>query len=97
MTRARFTHRAGEYTLRVTGHADFHPGCDIVCAAASTLVCTRAATLDALDSDVTELRLQPGDAAVAALSGPGVRTAFLMACTGFQQLADAYPENVQFT
>lgn len=97
MTRARFTHRAGEYALRVTGHADFHPGSDIVCAAASTLVCTLAAALGELGADVTALRLQPGDAVIAARAGEGVDTAFRVACTGFRQLAAAYPENVQFT
>ena len=97
MTRVRFTHRAGEYTLRVTGHAGFCSGNDIVCAAVSALVCTLAATLDALGADVTTLHMASGDVTITALAGHGVRTAFFMAQTGLRQLAAAYPEHVRFT
>lgn len=97
MTCARFGCAAGAYTLRVTGHAGFHPGNDIVCAAVSTLVCTLAATLDALGADVSTLRLEPGDVTITARAGDGVGAAFLMARTGLELLAAAYPEHVQLT
>lgn len=97
MTRARFDCAAGEYTLRVTGHAGFRPGNDIVCAAVSALVCALAVALDALEADVTALRMEPGDVTIAARAGGGVETAFLVARTGLELLAGAYPENVQLT
>lgn len=97
MTRVCFGCSAGEYTLRITGHAGFCPGNDIVCAAVSTLACTLAATLDALGADVTALRMEPGDVIITAHAGKGVETAFLMVRTGLRQLAEAYPKNVKFT
>lgn len=97
MTRIRFAHGAGTYTLRVTGHAGFRPGNDIVCAAVSALVCTLAATLDALGADVTALRMEPGDVTIAARAGEGVDAAYRMACIGLRLTAAAYPENVKFT
>lgn len=97
MTRARFDCAAETYTLRVTGHADFCPGNDIVCAAVSALVCTLAATLGTLGADVTALRLEPGDATISARADADVAAAFRMTRTGLRLLAQAYPQHVQLT
>lgn len=94
MTRARFSRHGDALALRVTGHADYAPGHDVVCAAASALVCTLAAALEALGARPA-VCLRPGEADVAARPGPGVAEAFFTVRCGLEALAAAYPRNVR--
>ena len=86
--------------LRVKGHAQAGEyGADTVCAALSALVCTLAEAVKTPGS--AAIRLQPGDAYIAAAPRPccaaAVRAAFETVCCGLQLVADSYPQNVRFT
>lgn len=77
--------------LTAAGHATGNPA---VCAALSGLVYALAGYLKDLERSgavaLSELRLEPGDAAVEA-SGGAARHPFGMAAAGITQLAARYP------
>ena len=87
------------HTLTLRGHALYNPGCDIVCAAASALVCALAQYLLHAREHVEAvegLRLESGRADVACVGDAFVSCAFEMAAQGLSQLAKAYPLHVTF-
>ena len=86
----------GYYRLYVTGHADYHPGNDVVCAGVSAL--TGALLAYASRSpDCRHLRCfsERGTAFLACRGGLG--TAFEAVAEGLSQIAASYPDHVRYT
>ena len=90
-------------TLYVTGHAyTGQPGRDLVCAAATMLVCTLAADIERLAEvcphSKKHIALEPGKAELS-LSAPGAENTaaivFDSLCSGFALLAERYPGAVR--
>ena len=93
-----------EHRLTVEGHANsVRRGTDPVCAGASALTCTLAATIEnmALSGQVydSETNLSSGYARISCSSYPNTKAAvtliFDTLCLGYALLAQAYPANVR--
>lgn len=97
------------YTVTMRGHADFaENGKDIVCAGASTLLYTLANTLEEFRTAMTEspsftingegekqrvtYRCKPNEE-----YEPNVQLVFMTVTTGFNLLAENYPNNIKLT
>ena len=90
-----FSHRkGGKCRSFVTGHAEYCPGNDIVCAGVSALVCTlvQYATQSASYRRVRS-HVQKGDAFFA--SADGAQDGFDMIVGGLAAIAAAYPDHVK--
>ncbi len=89
-----YAHRkGGYYRLFVSGHANYHPGEDIVCAGVSAL--TGALVGYAKGSpECRHLRasVRPGEVFLACRGGLG--KAFDVVLEGLRRIAAAYPEHV---
>lgn len=103
MTTARFNRKGGGYDITITGHADFNPGLDIVCSAVSMLTYTLMQCLkDAEDKGcLTECKMsyQSGDVFISVMPEQFYRKLLENTVdtiiTGFELLADKYPDNVK--
>lgn len=84
---------AGKYTLVVSGHADYNPGNDIVCAACSVLAETLSRTLDTMGHPHQE-KFKSGFARIES-SSKEAEPYFKMAHIGYRALAESYPDHVQ--
>ena len=96
-----------DHRLTIDGHA-YHadPGQDIVCAAASILCYTLAASVNNMEARgevrgaVVEVDDEYGSAVVACSHNEGnegaVTTAFDTVCTGLKLLAENYPKNITY-
>ena len=88
--------------LRLNGHAGAGKwGEDIVCAAASILTYTAAASAGQLYragkmKTAPRIRLLPGDGLVETENSPAAAELMQTVCTGYRLLALRYPENIQF-
>lgn len=88
---------ADGYALWMRGHADYHPGNDIVCAGASAIVCALAGYLHNAQGHLYELleeRLEHGDACIRFRGDAAAGEAFKMALVGLLQLQESYPEHL---
>ena len=88
--------RGDRWELTLSGHAGAAPyGRDLVCAAATALVCALAGYVSEqpLEEPPT-IRLQPGDAKIIA-KGKDLAPAFETVLCGLKLLAEAYPESVR--
>lgn len=92
--------------LQVQGHAGSgEKGSDLICAAVSTLVLTLAANTDSMVREgwitAPVIRLTDGAALICGDPKPeyleAVKLVFVSLCTGFQVLAEKYPEYVTIT
>lgn len=92
--------------LTVQGHAGGIGGHDLVCAAASMLLCTlaeavRRFSLNCPEAPLPELRLLPGDGAVRWTPPKEIRQdalrAFSFTSMGFELLQKRYPRQVRLT
>lgn len=87
------------YHLSSTGHAEYNPGNDIVCASVSTMFYTLAnfleyigaKDLDGEDEPVFDIECK------ALYQDEAVHTAFRMTVFGLQLIAEEYPDNVSVT
>lgn len=103
MTTARFNRKGGGYDITITGHADFNPGLDIVCSAVSMLTYTLMQCLsDAEDKGcLTEcsINTKSGDVYISVKPEQFYRKLLENTVdtiiTGFELLADKYPDNVK--
>ena len=94
MIRVTCSRQADRWELRVLGHAGTAPyGRDLVCAAATALVCALAKYVQEQGKNPT-LRLKSGDAQIAA-EGEGLAPAFETVLAGLKLLEEAYPESVR--
>nr|DAI86499.1 MAG TPA: YsxB-like protein [Caudoviricetes sp.] len=88
--------------VRVTGHAcSGQPGKDLVCAAATMLVCTLAADIERLHASISgsgkQVALESGRAELSFSAGACRSVAavvFDSVCAGFALLAQHYPQAV---
>ena len=91
--------------VAVEGHAHSgEVGHDLVCAAASALICTLAAfarnTLNATQSESCAIKLNSGDAEVSCEAKGAYKSAITLVfdsiCAGFELLAQNYPDNISY-
>lgn len=89
MTRACFEREPNRLSL--TGHAGYHAGNDIVCAAISALVYALVGYLDSVDADYN---CDIGDG-TATVECETHTMAFETVLAGLRMIAAEYPENLQ--
>lgn len=103
MTRAEFVQKGLETSISISGHAEYKDsGDDIVCAACSALSCTLLqCVLDAQsagDAEIIYCNVTSGDVRLCFKAQPQTmeKTAAMLFTirTGFELLADEYPEHV---
>lgn len=87
--------RDGElFIVEMDGHAEFNPGNDIVCAAASTLIQTlHASIVNGVGGG--ELKSAEFDSGKAAVKFKGGKALYNMTVLGFMMLQRTYPDNVR--
>lgn len=86
-----------EHRLEMTGHADYNPGNDVVCAGASAIAYTLLGYLHNAEGHLLEMQeetVESGNLLVRCLGDEMVAEAHKMALIGFLQLAERYPEHV---
>lgn len=91
--------------LTIEGHAyNGEAGHDLVCASASILAYTLAASVTnaaKTSNTTTVIRLEKGDAEVQCKPNPAIAGAVMLiydtVCVGFELLARNYPENISYT
>lgn len=94
-----------EHRLTIDGHSGYaEPGKDIVCAAASILCYTLAASVNNMEAmgeaceSVVKLDDDSGSAVIACSHTSGhkatVTTVFDTACTGLRLLSEEFPKNI---
>lgn len=93
MTSVMMKHIGGKYTLVVSGHADYNPGNDIVCAACSVLAETLNMALDQFNESY-QSSIKSGFALIES-SSKTAKPYFEMAYVGYKALAESYPDHVQ--
>lgn len=86
--------------LEMTGHAEYNPGNDVVCAGASSIVYTLAGYLSCAGHEPELMQLEPGSARISidiskSEHRVAIKTAFDMAAIGLLQLEKTYPSHVQ--
>lgn len=90
-----FAHRqGGKYRLYVTGHADYCPGNDVVCAGASALV-GALVHYAAHSPNCRHLRCQTRSGEVFLSCRGGLGAGFDMIVEGLAAIAAAYPDHVR--
>lgn len=107
MTTAVFgIHNGNRFVANISGHADYNPhGPDIVCSACSVLCCVLAQSVLDMDADGdvdwtngVSIENEPGrfviDFTAKNKAVEKANVLFKHTITGFQMLADQYPENV---
>ena len=85
--------KRGYFRLYVTGHADYNPGEDVVCAGVSALV-GALLSFATKSRDCRHLRwsAHPGEVFLACRGGLGV--GFDIVLAGLEQIAAGYPDHV---
>ena len=93
--------------VTIKGHAQSgEHGKDLICAAVSTLTYTLAENISGYASEIegiqTHIKLDEGDAKIVCTKCPPefdkvIDLVFCTICTGFEKLAETYPENVKYT
>lgn len=79
--------------LAMHGHADFNPGCDVVCAGVSAIVYALAGYIANADGiKVNTAKYTPGEAEFDVEGD--ARQAFETTYIGLAQIAQKYPDNV---
>mgnify|MGYP000991510939 FL=1 len=85
-------------SLAMTGHANFSPGDDIVCAACSALVFALLAYMESEPAHILEVRelfVQKGEVRLKAKGDDAFAAAFETATLGLKKIAKKYPKHVQ--
>ena len=90
-----FAHRqGGYYRFYATGHANYCPGEDIVCAGVSALVgALTAFAVQSTDCRHVRCRSEAGEVFLACRGGLG--RAFDLVVGGLARIAQAYPDHVR--
>lgn len=83
------------HELKITGHADYNSGQDIVCAGVSAITYALLQYLE--DRGIQTDAGRKGASVICSEDNKEVRTAFEMALTGYQMIAEEYPDNVRVT
>lgn len=90
----------GVKRLLMTGHANYSPGNDIVCAACSALVFALLAYMEhepAHILEVMELTCKKGEVRLEAKGDAAFAAAFKTVVLGLQKIAEKYPNYVSLT
>lgn len=82
------------YRFEASGHADFNPGNDIVCAAVSCLTYTLAKRLKQVGCKIPSDVLGCGCASFSFSNNIRTREILKTVKCGFEGLSEEYPENV---
>ena len=94
MTRVKIKEVERGYEIDIAGHADYCPGADIVCAAASMLAYTLIRRLRELPGGA-EIDCAAGSVHIATRGkGEKVKETVETILAGYKLLAEKYPENV---
>jgi len=94
MTRVKIKEAEHGYEIDIAGHADYCPGADIVCAAASMLAYTLIRRLRELPGGA-EIDCAAGSVHIATRGkGEKVKETVETILAGYKLLAEKYPENV---
>ena len=95
MIRVSYSINEEECAIKVTGHAGYNPGNDIVCAGCSAIITTLAGYLvNRIDkAQVVRMELEGGNADIQ-VKGDAVEV-FEMAILGLMQIEKAYPEYIK--
>lgn len=85
----------GEYTLILTGHAEYAKSNDIVCASVSAIIESFLCYLHNSENKITqcEVRQKSGDVFIHVCGN--IEEAYRMTIIGLQCLAFTYPKNVK--
>jgi len=94
MIRVRFCQSNGNHILEMTGHADYNPGNDIVCAGASAIAYTLIGSLTNLAKDEISYSAEPGELNLVCPVGKNSEILFHGAIIGLLQLQQKYPDNI---
>ncbi len=86
--------KGGYYRLYVSGHANYHPGEDIVCAGVSALVGALVGYAKA-SPDCRHLRASMRSGEVFLCCRGGLGTGFDMIVGGLSRIAKTYPDHVR--
>jgi len=104
MIEVRYKKDKGSYEIHLKGHADYNPGNDIVCAAASNLIYTLAAAVANIHDTLitTEVMIGKGDTKVkTTIKCEDIRskvaTMYETILIGYWQLEANYKANVRVT
>lgn len=97
MTHANIEIQGRDCLLTLDGHAEYNPGCDIVCAGISAVVYTLAGYLYNAEDHVHQMkdhRLDPGHVRILCNGDAFVREAYRMAAIGLAQIGAVYPDHL---
>ena len=83
------------YRFDASGHADFNPGNDIVCAAVSCLTYTLAKRLKQIGCKIPSDVLGSGSASFSFSNNIRTREILKTVKCGFEGLSEVYPDNVK--
>lgn len=99
MTEIYFGEREGRYSIRAEGHAGYHPGNDIVCAAISVLLQTLWVNLNEICGGSGTQKEGDGifffTTKVEEEMRPQAEALFYGTLRGLEMLAEEYPQNVR--
>lgn len=98
MIKARYTKEDKTHTLSVVGHANYaDKGRDIVCAGVSAIVQALIGWIEnnSCDVDIISIDEDRGEVLVCCEGGDDITAVFYMTAIGLEQIANAYPDNVQ--
>ena len=96
----KYSRRDDMHELKLKGHAQYgETGSDIVCSAVSAITYSLLAFLDKHPECTKDTwdNIRSGNTKVYCQGDETVRTAFEMALTGYQMIAEEYPDNVRVT
>lgn len=99
MLRVRYRTDGRAHSLVMVGHANYaDKGNDIVCAGASAILYALLGWMENNGDDLEDIstNVEPGESWVNCEGGEKTATAFEMACIGLEQLANSYPDHVEF-
>ena len=93
MIRVRHDQAGDLHRLTVTGHADYGPhGADIVCAGVSALTYALLASAEKLGGHIVYCNAESGNVKIVCYNAD---SAFEVALTGLELIAEKYPQNVE--
>ena len=96
MITAQLSRRRRSYRVFLSGHADYEPGNDIVCAAVSALVWAWLTYACSRRVRWRERVLEKGRARLVCRGGARLRPAFASLALGLEQIARQYPRHLRF-
>ena len=97
MVKVTYRNKDNEYRLSIAGHAGYRQaGEDIVCSAVSALSYALMGYLELNKEKTAHLTMkhESGSVYISCIGNEIIGAAFQMAITGFEMIAEGYPQNV---